>query len=216
MSQSPFRFDSPIMRVIGRVGDLALLNVLFLLCSLPVVTIGASASALYTVSFQIVRGEDGRIAADFFRAFARNFWQSLAMTAIFLLLGAGLYAGARIIAANIEAYPTLLRVGSWFTALVLLFSASYAFALQARFSNSVWGTLKNSLILSFSHPLRSLVIAALTFFPFALALFGTYYFLLFSAVFILFWFSGAAFVNSSLFERIFKKFLPPAPESKSE
>ena len=216
MSQSPFRFDSPFMNTIGRVGDLVLLNALFVLCSLPVVTIGASASALYAVSFQIVRREDEKIAASFFRAFARNFWQSLAMTAIFLLLGAGLYAGSRIISANVKTYPVLLRVGSWFTTLVLLFTASYAFALQSKFTNSVWGTLKNALLISFSHPLSSLVVAALSFLPLALAWFGTYYFLLFSVVFLLFWFSCAAVVNCFLFERIFKKFLPPAPEEISE
>ena len=47
---------------LGRIGDLALINILFLICSIPIITLGASAAALYTVGFQMVRGEEKQIA----------------------------------------------------------------------------------------------------------------------------------------------------------
>ncbi len=210
MGKSPFRPESPVMRAVGRVGDLVLLNLLFVFCSIPVVTIGASAAALYTSAFRIVRREDGKPAKTFFSAFANNFRQSLVLTIVFLALFAGLYANVRVTQANPDAFPFLLRAFANIFAVVVLFTASYAFALQAKFVNTLWGTLKNAFVLSMAHPFTSIAVCALTFFPLGLLLFATYYFLLTSIVFFLFWFSCSAVVCAYLFECIFRKILPPA------
>lgn len=214
--QSWFRSESPVMRAIGRVGDLALLNILFVICCVPVVTIGASAAALYTSAFKIVRSEDGGTARMFFSAFEKNFRQSLILTLVFLVLFAGLYADVRVMQANPGAFPFALRVGTGVFVVLTLFTASYAFALQAKFVNSVWGTLKNAVVLSVVHPLVSVAVCALTFFPFGLLLFATYYFLLASIVFFLFWFSCSAIACAYLFERIFRKMLPPGAGGADE
>ena len=215
MAQTPFRADSPLMRAIGRVGDLALINILFLLCSLPVFTLGASAAAMYTVTLQIVRHEDGKLVKTFFSAFKSNFGQSTVLTLIFLAVFAGLYLDLRVMQANPALFPLAFRVGTCVAAILICFTASYVFALQAKFSNTVWGTLKNAFLLSLAHPLSSIVIAVLTFLPVAMALFATYYFLLASIVFFLFWFSCAAALNSFLFERIFKKISPPSEKKET-
>jgi len=214
MVKSPFRAESPVMRAIGRVGDLVLLNLLFVVCSIPVVTIGASAAALYTAALKIVRHEDGKITKMFFSAFSKNFRQSLVLTLIFLAVFAGLYADVRIMQANTDAFPFVLRVCTNVFAVVVLFTASYAFALQAKFVNTVWKTLKNAFVLRMAHPLTSIAVCALTFFPLGLLIFATYYFLLASIVFFLFWFSCSAVVCAYLFERIFRKILPPAVDGK--
>ncbi|HWQ06605.1 MAG: DUF624 domain-containing protein [Clostridiaceae bacterium] len=216
MAQTPFRPDSPLMRAIGRVGDLALLNVLFLLCSIPVFTLGASAAALYTVTLQIVRREEGKIVKTFFSAFKQNLGQSTVLTLIFLVLFAGLYLDVRVMQANSGTFPLLLRVGTGVAAILICFTASYVFALQAKFNNTIWGTLKNAFILSCAHPLSSVVIAVLTFLPIAMLVFATYYFLMASIVFFLFWFACAAALNSYLFERIFKKVLQYSKPEKTE
>jgi len=216
MAQTPFRADSPLMRAVGRVGDLALINILFLFCSLPVFTLGASSAALYTVTLQIVRHEEGKLVRTFFGAFRRNFGQSTVLTLILLAVFAGLYLDFRVMQANPALFPLVLRIGTYLAAVLICFTASYVFALQAKFDNSIGGTLKNAFLLSLAHPLSSIAIAVLTFLPVAMAVFATYYFLLASVVFFLFWFSCAAALNSYLFERIFKKITTPSENAEAE
>ena len=64
-----FNIDNPIMQFISKIFDLVLLNLLFILFSIPVITAGASLSALYYVSLKILRGEDPYIWQNFFQSF---------------------------------------------------------------------------------------------------------------------------------------------------
>ena len=216
MSNSPFRPDSPVMRALGRIGDLALINILFLVCSIPIVTLGASAAALYTVGFQMVRGEEKQIAKTFFSAFGRNFWQATLLTILFLLLGAGLLLDLRVMQANPGAFPLVLWVGAGLIALFGAITLPYTFALQARFDNTVWRTLKNAFVLAVTHPLTSLIAAFLSLLPLGLLLFATYYLLLSSVYWFLFGFSLATVANCWLFARILKQWVPAAPSPPAE
>ena len=78
-----FKFDSPVMNFIGKVTDMVVLNILCLLCSLPIVTLGAAFTAKYYVSMKIVKGEETIVLKPFFRAFKENFKQA---TKIWLIL----------------------------------------------------------------------------------------------------------------------------------
>ena len=65
------RYDGPLGRFLNSVADMVLLNLLWLLCSLPVVTIGASTVALYTVTLRYPEDDSG-LAKLFFLAFRNN------------------------------------------------------------------------------------------------------------------------------------------------
>ena len=71
-----FRSDSLLMRLLDRLGTLLILNLLFLLCSLPIVTVGAASTALYTVTLREARGDARSILSGFFTAFRKNFWKA--------------------------------------------------------------------------------------------------------------------------------------------
>ena len=68
-----FNMDSPIMRFLSRICDLMILNILCIICCLPVVTAGASITALYTITLKMVRGEESYIFKGFLKAFKENF-----------------------------------------------------------------------------------------------------------------------------------------------
>ena len=68
-----FDHDGPLMRALTYLGNLILLNLVYLLCCLPVVSAGAASAALYTVTLGNLRGEDGGTVRRFFRAFRANF-----------------------------------------------------------------------------------------------------------------------------------------------
>ena len=90
-----FNYDNPFWRFIGKFCDVMILNVLWVLCSIPVVTMGASTTAVYYVTLKLVRDEEGPTIRSFFRSFKENFRQAtiiwLIMLAAGSLLGFDLY-----------------------------------------------------------------------------------------------------------------------------
>ena len=68
--------DNPVISGMSRIFDMMCLNVLWLVCSLPIFTIGASTTAMYTVMLKVVKNEEGYIVKGFFKAFKENFKKS--------------------------------------------------------------------------------------------------------------------------------------------
>ena len=79
--------DSPFYRTMGKIGDLLFANLLWLVCSLPIVTAGASTLGLFTVVNKMAAKEDYTVHTDFFKAFKRDFKQSTALWLVLLLAG---------------------------------------------------------------------------------------------------------------------------------
>ena len=90
-----FDMDNPLWRFLGKLADLMILNIVFLLCSIPIFTIGASLTGVYYVCLKIKEQEEGYIIRNFFKSFKQNFVQStiiwLIMLALGLLLGTEFY-----------------------------------------------------------------------------------------------------------------------------
>lgn len=191
------------MKAFAFVGNLFLLNLCFLLASLPVLTLGASAAALYTVTLKMARNEEGPIVKEFFAAFRQNFRKSTAVWLLALLLGYFLWYGTEIMGAHPQDFPFAITLAYGIIAVLLLLATSWVFPLQARFENTVFGSLKNALILALSHPLTAILVTALTWAPAALLLFAPYFAILSSVFWFLFGFSGLALINSYFFRRIY-------------
>ena len=81
-----FGIDSKFYEVVSRIADLVVVNLLFVLCSLPIITIGASTTALYGVTKKMAENREGYIFRNYFRLFKENFKQSTIMWSILLLL----------------------------------------------------------------------------------------------------------------------------------
>ena len=84
-----FSLDSKFMRFVDQLVDVVILNLLWLVCCLPIITIGASTVAAYRVSMRMIDSEEGYIAKSFFRSFRANFVQG---TLLWLLNAAAVYA----------------------------------------------------------------------------------------------------------------------------
>ncbi len=146
--------DSPVMVFLSKLAELMLVNLLWIICSLPVITIGASTTALYYVCFKIVNDEETRVFVSFFKAFADNFKQA---TIIWLIL----FSTLAFIVFDIYSIINLSRAGSVFDTISLFIFGFilavwisifiYAFALQSHFENSVARTIRNSAILGLSY-----------------------------------------------------------------
>ena len=142
-----FSFDSPVMRFLTKTADLIILNVLTMLCCLPVITAGASFAAMHYVLLQLVRGEESYIIRTFFAQFKANFLKATALWIFFLVLFAGIGAGFFLILRG--GGSTLVLVGEGVLGLVIFMLFLWAFPLQAKFENTLGGTLKNAYMLAF-------------------------------------------------------------------
>lgn len=143
--------DGPLMTALGKFADIVLCNLMFCVFCLPVFTIGASLTALFTCMQQLVYEEnrgDGLIFRDFWLAFKKNFRQATVLWLICLLLIAFLAAYYWVTQFMAGAYGRVYQTTFYLLALVFLFGFVYLFPLQARYENTVKNTLRNAWLLS--------------------------------------------------------------------
>ena len=160
-----FDMDSPVMRVLNRVGDLLILNVLMIVCCIPVITAGAAFTAMHYVLLKIVRGEEGYLIRGFFKSFRSNFRQATLIWLLMLLVVAVYVGDIWIFNYSGLVFPKPLIIAVAAVAFVLLMIAVYVFPLQARFENSVKNTLKNAMLLAFANLPRTILMMACYILP---------------------------------------------------
>ena len=134
-----------IVRLLTRIFDFLLLNVLWVLCSIPVISLGASTTALYSVMLKIVENEEGYIIWDFLKAFKRNFRQSTTVWCI--LLGIGV---AQFVQNISGVMRTIGMVLLGMIVLVYIYEVVFVFPLIARFDNTTINMLKNAVLIPIS------------------------------------------------------------------
>lgn len=161
-----FSYDSKLMEVLGFMADLALLNLLFLLCCIPVVTIGAAQSGLYNaVKVLQDKEDDSSVFKAFFRGFKDGFWRVTGMWLIFAALEAVLVATYWITFYHRE---TGMFMSFWIP-FVMMIPCLILHALitpfHAKFTCSFSGLFKNVWLVMLFYPIRSLGVAALTWAP---------------------------------------------------
>jgi len=80
-------YDSRFSQILIKLSYTCWLNLLWIICSLPVFTIGASTTALYTVTLKMADDNESEITKTFFRAFRDNFPQATRIWLILLVIG---------------------------------------------------------------------------------------------------------------------------------
>lgn len=139
-----FDLNAPFWQFLGRVADVVWLNLLFLGFSLPIVTAGASLSALFECARKVESGSGGSTTLLFLAAFRSNFRKG---TVLWLAMGA---AGSLLAASWLYVQATELLVLKALLTFVYLLGFPFVWALQARFENTVWHTLKNAFVVAFA------------------------------------------------------------------
>lgn len=197
--------DNPIMRGMGKLADFIILNLLWVVCSIPIITIGASTTALYTVMLKLVKNEEGYIAKGFLKAFKENFKQSTIMWIIFLLISIVFVVDFVSIKLMSDKIGGLLQILFLFMGALLAAWMVYAFALQARFVNTVKNTLKNAMILVFAKLPFTVLIVLLTVGPVLVTFLTVRTLVIGVMVWFFAGFSLVAWLNSYLLRVVFRK-----------
>lgn len=207
---------SKLQRGLETFGNIFLVNILFILFSIPIVTVGASLTAMYTVMLRIVRKEDSVTGRGFVNAFRENFKKA---TVIWLML----------IAACVVIYGELVYVTNFTGPIVqfysilamaevvlLVITLPFLFPLVARYDNTVWNTIKNAFLLSVSNLGAWLKVALAWFAPIALS---AYYPVLFFStwyLWIIIGFGLIGFGTSHTINRVFKRAMEQQEKNHSQ
>ena len=206
-----FEEGSPFQRGLNRTADLLILNLLTLLMCIPVITAGASLTAMHYVLLKMVRGEEGYIVKSFFRSFKREFGQATILWILFVALGALMASNMVLVLEGTGHYPIWLPSSILVAAVLELIIMIYTFALLSRFDNSVYHTLLNAVTLTFSELPRSLAMAVITLTP-AIAFLTTTVLL---PLLVLFGLSVPGYACAMVYDPIFRKIEKQAWENEN-
>lgn len=180
-----------------------ILNVLFVVTSLPVFTLGMTITAMYQVALRRVRGESRYVAREYFQA-CRNEWKQSAKLGLFFLITGGILLFDILYGKNLW---NMLNVAIGVLAVLWCFTFTYAFPLQARFQNSMKNTLKNALSLAFRNLPATLVMSLLNGVPAVCIAAGAFAVMAAMPVFCTVGFSLTAWINSLFLTKIFQRLI---------
>ena len=147
-------YDSKFSQWMIRFCYCCWLNLLWFFCSIPIVTLGASTTALYYVTLKLARDEDGNVTSMFFRAFKENFKQATVLWLI--MLGGGAFLGAdgyilahlrKISEGPVAVFWTILLAVVIAAAVFYVIVLLYVFPLVASVRNTNLAMLKNSFLI---------------------------------------------------------------------
>lgn len=143
-----FNVDNPVFRAINTIGKIFLLDMLWLICSIPIFTMGASTTALIYACMKI-KDDEGYVTSNFFKSFKENFKQSTAIFLIYLVVGIVL-AVDFILGNQVENrnFGLALQIGAGVIAIPYFLSLLYVFGVQSRFVNPVKSTIRYAFFMS--------------------------------------------------------------------
>ncbi len=167
-----FDHDSGIMRFLGKVTDLAILNVVALLFCLPIVTIGASITATHYVALRMKRGTEGYVLRNFWKSFKENLKQSTIIWLIIVLITTLSAFGIFIMTQSGGTFNSIVSGILLAGLLACIFITLWIYPLQSKFINTVSATFRNAFFFSMRHILRSLYMLMMQLLPIVIMVFG--------------------------------------------
>lgn len=199
-----FDMDSPLFSFLNKLADLIYLNILTLICCIPVITIGASLTALNYVVLKMARNEEGYITRSFFKSFKQNFKQATVIWLI-LLAVAGILAGdIFIFRYSTLTFPSWMQTALTIVTFIFVFITMYLFPVLAKFENTIGQIFKNALFMGILSLPKTILMMICWAMPIVILIF---FFQAFPVIFLL-GISGPAFLCALLYNKTFKRFEP--------
>lgn len=195
-----FNQDSTLMTILNKAADMVVLSVLWCLCSLPILTLGASSAALYHTAVKVIRQNRGYAFAAFRDSFKGSLRQTFPFTVllvlVYLLFGATCYVCWQNPDSIIAGIYVFFSV---FSILVCLAAQIHGFALSGRFRLNRRELFTLIVRLTFRHPFKNFLLICIFVFAVELAIY--YPPLLFIIP------AGSFWLSSFIQEPLFKKYI---------
>lgn len=199
-----FSYDSTFSRIIRKIWSCLLINTLWTICCLPVITAGAATSAMFYAVRKNIIHDESHPWSCFWRGFKREFKQATLIWLIFLAVGLlfifDIYYFLQMLKNGDSEGTLFLLIAVMLVLAVLLFT--YVYAYSCTFSDKISRVLKNSFLIMMSHPLVNLRVLILA----VLIIAGAIY----EPIFIMFLPAVSCWINWISFEKIFRRISPEA------
>lgn len=154
--------DSPVIAFLNKLTDLVLLNVLWLICSIPVITIGASTTAMYYVSITSIRSGDGYVVRRFFKSFKESFRQITPIWLIMVVCGM-MFIGDLIFWNQVEGpIGKIMLVVSAVIVMLLAVIGIWVFPVFAKFTGTRRNLLKNAAAFAVGYLPYTVIVLGIT------------------------------------------------------
>lgn len=203
--RSIFNPESKFGQMMSFVADLFILNILFLICCLPVITIGAAQAGLYSAVQPLRDPEDGRSCYKlFFKGFINGFGRITLVWCILLIVNLlSLY-----IAMTAFQFPDVVMIPWGIPAVMLIITMvihSLLTIFHAKFSCTSFNLFRNSVILMITNPFHSIGVAVLTWLPFAMVLLWPATFMDLLPIFVSVYYTVAFLFSSTIMKKPFQR-----------
>ncbi len=202
-----FAYDSPLMNTLSRLTDLVVLNVFFIICCLPIVTIGAATTALYSAMFKL-KNEEGQPYKQFFIALKRDFKQSTIFFVLYAFLIAFIIFDIYVVLMMDVGFEMVFFSVLGLVGIVAVFTSCWFYPLNAKFENKFKTQVLNSLKISLAKLPVSFLMAFISLAPIVLLLVLPFsFFIQIFVIWIIIGFAGTASINCSLINKTFNTLL---------
>lgn len=200
-----FNPDAAVWRFMAFIGDLVLLNLLFILTSIPIITMGASISALSSVEYKLIEKRIDFIVKNYFRAFKENFLNSTVIWVVYLVFLVVCLLNFNAVYHTNPSYRNVLMVVLGIALFLITMTVMYSLAMQARFVNTLLDTVVKGFMIGLSGLPYTFVMLLMIIACVGLSI-QTIGSILYSAPFwILIGFSGIGYLCNIMYLRVFKK-----------
>ena len=201
------------MKKLGVMADLLILNLVTLLCCLPIVTAGAAFTAMHYVLLKIVRGEEGYVLKTFFRAFRENLLQGTILWIIMVVIYAALFVDWRILRMQGDEFPMFMNILLLAAVLIIYMISLYVFPILSRYQNTVPGTIKAALTMSVVGTIRTLGSAVVYPIPYIILFFAGYPVV---PIILCFCFTGPGYFRAKMYDGLFRTYETVAASGAGE
>lgn len=154
-----FNINSGFFKFINRLLDVLFINLLWIICSLPIVTIGASTCAAFSITLKMVDDEEGYIGKTFFKAFKQNFKQGTLMWLITAPCVYMLYLLWQMVIKS-EDINAIVIIGVILLTAIAISINLYSYPLIARYENTLKNIIKNSFGICVQFFIKTLILIA--------------------------------------------------------
>ena len=205
-----FSMDNPFIQFLARVGDLMCANALFLICSIPIFTIGAASAALHKVTQDIACDEEKGILKIFFRAFRDNFKQATLSWLVVLMFFTGMGCNFLLVITYCTGTLALvLKCLLGVVVIMMLAVTAYLVPLIVRYDNTLKEHTINAGVLAIVKLPRTIGLGLLNVLPVLILLVSVQSFFETMVFWLTVGFGFTSYMGSILLVPVFKEMEAP-------
>lgn len=215
---SIFNMDNKFFTIMAKVADFMLLNLLCILCCIPIVTAGPAITAMYYVTMKMVRNEESYIVKEFFHSFRQNLRQGIIINIILMIAGIAVIFDFYFMwtMRSVDTIYKVLMYVFLVGILIYLMICAYIYPLLAKFFNTIKNTFKNAFLISIRHIHYTLLMILITAFPVVIMLFSMKGLAIGVLFYMMAGFAIISYMNSVFLVKIFDRYIPQAEEAVEE